>query len=93
MIVLSHSAINLESPSITSSNFVNEKTERKLNPKEDQIEMIKKLKEKLIDSKNPVKRIHKHKKAKGPNPLSCLKSKKNKNSKNRNNKNDNFNKI
>ena len=92
LIVLSHSAINLESPSMTSTNFVDEKTEKKLNPKEDQIEMIKKLKEKLIDSKNPVKRIHKRKKAKGPNPLSCLKSKKNKNRNNIKNNNNNSNK-
>lgn len=77
----------MESPSELTQNYVNQKTEKKLNPKEDQIEMIKKMKEKLIDCKNPVKRIHKRKKAKGPNPLSCLKSKKKKDN------NKNFNKI
>ena len=75
MLVLSHSAINLESPSNLTTNFVNEKTEKKLNPKEEQLNIIKKLKEKLVD-KNQIKRLFKRKKAKGPNPLSCLKSKK-----------------
>lgn len=43
-------------------------------PKKDEIEVIKKLKDKLNDmNKSVVKRIHRKKKAKGPNPLSCKK--------------------
>jgi U3 small nucleolar RNA-associated protein 23 len=77
LIVLTHSAINLESPSFASTSFVDEKTEKKLKPTEEQIERIKKLKKKLIGD-GEVKRLHRRKKVKGPNPLSCLKSKKTK---------------
>ena len=50
------------------------KTIKKLEPKQTEIEMVNKLK-KEIENKKEIKRLHKHRKAKGPNPLSCKKSK------------------
>lgn len=74
--VISHSAINLEKPSSSSVKHVDSKTENKLAPKQDEIEVIKKLKEKLEENnKNKVKRLHKKRRPKGPNPLSCKKRK------------------
>lgn len=76
LMIISHNAINLEKPSNTSNSKADEKIQNKLKPNDLEIEKIKKLKQKLLDDKNGVKRIHRKRKAKGPNPLSCKKSKK-----------------
>ena len=77
LIILSHSAINLEKPSANSFQHVDKSTEVKLTPDEKELEVIKKLKTKILtNDSNRVKRLHKRKKAKGPNPLSCKKSNK-----------------
>ena len=76
LLILSHSAINLEAPSISSVDHVTQKTENKLKPRQNDLEAIQKLKAKLVESSaNAAKPLFKRRKAKGPNPLSCLKSK------------------
>jgi len=78
LIVLSHNAINLEKPSYQTLDYVNKITNKKFEPKENEIEIVKKLKNELVKNKE-VKRLHKKRRAKGPNPLSCKKPKLNKN--------------
>ncbi|CAF0960797.1 unnamed protein product [Brachionus calyciflorus] len=86
LMLISHNAINLEKPSESSDKLVNQQTEGKLAVK-DELDVIKKMKQKLLENKPQVKRLHKKKKAKGPNPLSCKKSKKKQNFKPINKKN------
>ena len=74
MIVISHNAINLEKPSAQTIRFVDQKTTKKLQPKETELEVVNRLK-KEIDKDKEVKRLHKRRKVKGPNPLSCKKPK------------------
>ena len=65
---------------------------KKLEPTEINMSAIQKLKEKAGLVKKDNKPIHKHRKAKGPNPLSCKKSKNKKPQLNSNkNNNNNFN--
>ena len=75
LMIISHNAINLEKPSENTDKVVNKQIESRMAPKKDEMEMIKKLKQQLLDQK-PVKRLHKKKKPKGPNPLSCKKKQK-----------------
>ena len=75
LLIISHNAINLERPSAMTLKHVKDVSEQKIQPKEDEIQVIKKLKAELDTNKN-LPRIHKKRKVKGPNPLSCLKSKK-----------------
>ena len=77
LMIISHNAINLESPSEKTLESFKETLDSKLAPKPREMEVIAKLKKKMEINKE-VKRIHKSRKAKGPNPLSCKKSKKNK---------------
>ncbi len=71
---MSHSAINLERPSSNSNQHVDKSTKEKLEPDEQELKNIQKLKESILGkNQNEVKRLHKRKKAKGPNPLSCKK--------------------
>ena len=74
LIIMSHSAINLERPSINSMQHVDKSTEQKLKPDEQELKNIQKLNDEILkNNKNEVKHLHKRKKAKGPNPLSCKK--------------------
>ena len=81
--IISYNAINLERPSYQTLNYVNQENNKKAQPKETELEVVKKLKKELDTSKQ-VKRLHKHRKAKGPNPLSCKKPHKKQNKKNSN---------
>ena len=64
----------MERPSASSVQHVSKNTEEKLKPDENELDKIKRLKTKIIDSnKIEVKHLHKKRKAKGPNPLSCKK--------------------
>ncbi len=74
LVVISHNAINLEKPSTQTLEYVEKNTIKKFQPKENELEVVNKLK-KEIENKKEVKRLHKHRKAKGPNPLSCKKPK------------------
>lgn len=75
LMIISHNAINLEKPSEKTNNLVNKKLESKLVPKYDEMKAIRELKKKLKEQKPQVKRVHRKKKAKHPNPLSCKKKK------------------
>lgn len=79
LMIISHNAINLEKPSEKTNNLVNKKLENKLAPKFDEMKTIRELKKKLKDQKPQVKRVHRKKKPKQPNPLSCKKKKKKQN--------------
>ena len=75
LLVISHKAINLEKPSNISVGQVVERTETKLQPKEFDLKVIEKLKEKMNLSQKREEKVYRRKKVKGPNPLSCLKKK------------------
>jgi len=75
LLIISYNAINLEKPSAMTMKHVKDVSEQKINPKDNEIQVIKKLKAEMDINKN-LPHIHKKRKAKGPNPLSCLKSKK-----------------
>lgn len=77
LLLISHNSINLEKPSDASMSHSNQTIMSKLVPKENEMDKIKKLKNKIFnhDDKN-LKRIHKKRKPKGPNPLSCKKKSK-----------------
>ena len=77
LLIISHNSINLEKQSTASVNRSNQSTESKTIPKETEIERIRKLKKKILKSdEKTLKRIHKKRKPKGPNPLSCKKKSK-----------------
>jgi len=64
LIIISHNAINLEKP-----------PEQKDQIKLKDMEVLNKLKKKLLKEDKNLASIFKRKKAKGPNPLSCKKKK------------------
>ena len=81
MIILSHNAINLEKPEEQKAQDMNN---TQANVKQDvvalpsksalsEIDVVKKIKQKILKDDNSMKKIFKRKKAKGPNPLSCKK--------------------
>ena len=72
LLLISHNAINLESPSEKTVETFQQAVKDKL---ESDIQVIKNIKNEIEKNKE-VKRIHKRRKPKGPNPLSCKKSKK-----------------
>lgn len=78
LIIISHNSINLEKPSNTNIEKVDESVSSKMMPKEDELTRIKRLKEKLECEKQAnSKPVFRKRKPKGPNPLSCKKTKKN----------------
>ncbi len=74
LIILSHSAINLEKPSEKTMNTITENKLNKISTNKE-LDLIKKLKDKITKEQNASKTIYKRRKAKGPNPLSCKKPK------------------
>lgn len=73
---ISHNAINVEKPSEASVDKTKKILEKKLLPRELEMESLKKLKNQLLENgpnAGKVGKIHKKKRAKGPNPLSCKK--------------------
>lgn len=74
LMFISHNAINVEKPSEASVDKTKKILEKKLLPREIEMESLKKLKSQLLENGNgKVVKIHKKKRAKGPNPLSCKK--------------------
>lgn len=74
LLLISHRSINIEKPTKDSVNDANEVLNKKLQPSENDIQKLKALKHQkgLLKYDNMT---HKHRKAKGPNPLSCKKPK------------------
>lgn len=76
LMFISHNAINVEKPSEASVDKTKQILEKKLLPRELEMESLKKLKSQLLENgadSGKVVKIHKKKRAKGPNPLSCKK--------------------
>lgn len=78
MLLISHRSINLEKPTQLAVDNADEHLRKKLEPNKIDMDTITKLKKKVGLITEEKKPIHKHKKAKGPNPLSCKKSTKKK---------------
>jgi U3 small nucleolar RNA-associated protein 23 len=74
LLLISHRSINIEKPTQDSVNDANEVLNKKLQPSVNDFEKLKALKQQkgLIPHDEG---SHKHRKAKGPNPLSCKKPK------------------
>lgn len=77
LVIISHNAINLERPSTQTHAHVDQTNSKKTEPKETELEVVKRLKKELNKTKD-VKRLHRRRTVKGPNPLSCKKSQKKK---------------
>lgn len=75
LILISHSAITIESPADFSKQIANEKLEKNIAPSEHSLSVIKQLKLDTFGEEEVVKK-KKKKKPKGKNPLSCKKKKK-----------------
>ena len=75
LIYIAFNAITIESPADFSKQIAQEKLEKKLNPSEHSLSVIKQLKHETFGEEEVVKKTKK-KKPKGKNPLSCKKKKK-----------------
>lgn len=77
LMFISHSAINVERPSERSVEKSNRSLEEKLKPA-NEMETLKKMKERVLGESagQVMKKNHKKKKLRGPNPLSCKKKSK-----------------
>ena len=75
LLIISHRSLNIEKPADIANQIAEESLKRKLDPSSSENSSLKRLKESIESKKGPIV-IHKHRKAKGPNPLSCKKKKK-----------------
>ncbi|XP_069110309.1 rRNA-processing protein UTP23 homolog [Argopecten irradians] len=75
LLFMAYNAINMESPTELSKGTAEKELQARIAPSEHQMDVIKKLKVQTF-GEEPVKKKFKKKGPKGPNPLSCKKSKK-----------------
>ncbi|XP_021351522.1 rRNA-processing protein UTP23 homolog [Mizuhopecten yessoensis] len=75
LLFVAYNAINMESPTELSKGTADKELQARMAPSEHQMEVLKKLKVQAF-GEEPVKKKFKRKGPKGPNPLSCQKSKK-----------------
>ncbi|XP_033736781.1 rRNA-processing protein UTP23 homolog [Pecten maximus] len=75
LLFMAYNAINMESPTELSKGTADKELQARIAPSEHQMDVLKKLKVQAF-GEEPVKKKFKRKGPKGPNPLSCKKSKK-----------------
>ncbi|XP_060077277.1 rRNA-processing protein UTP23 homolog [Ylistrum balloti] len=75
LLFMAYNAINMESPTELSKGKADEELQARIAPAEHHMEVLKKLKVQAF-GEQPVTKKFKRKGPKGPNPLSCKKSKK-----------------
>ena len=69
LLIISHRSLNIEKPAEIANKIADDALQRKLDAGIDNLT-------KIVDNNQMTTTVHKHRKAKGPNPLSCKKKKK-----------------